>query len=724
MHVRDADDASPARGSLLDKLQFGFGRRLPVILQAEAAECGMACLAMILGFYGHAVDLGTLRRQHVLSLKGMTLRHLIALAANVGLAARALRVELSDLPRLRTPCILHWGLNHFVVLEAIGTKSVVIHDPARGRRRLSFDDVSRDFTGIALELTPTTGFVKENAPRSLRLRDLFRNIAGLRWALAQILALSFGIELVTILLPIASQIVVDEVIVNADQDLLLVVAVGLVLLLLTQLALGVARTWAIMLTGAKLSFQWSGSLFDHMSRLPLDYFEKRHVGDVISRFGSLATIQKALTTDLVQAVLDGVMSIFMLVMLVVYGGWLSVVVFASTSLNAALRVFAYRSYREATEEAIVAEARQQSHFIETVRGMASVKLLNLRERRRGTWMNQFVTALNARLRLQRTDLVFNQSNDLLFGADRVVLLVLGARAVIHQSMSLGMLVAFLAYRDQFSQRVGSLIGSGFQLNMLNVQTDRLSDIVMTEPEQVGAPGLAPDGEPTSSLPLVLGAMSGSLGASGLSVRYGVDEPWILRHLSLAVRSGTCFAITGPSGCGKTTLMKVLMGLLPATEGTIFLDGRDIRLIGAESYRCRIAGVMQDDGLFAGSIAENISCFDDRPDAGWLQECAARAAILDDIRATPMGLETLVGDMGSTLSGGQKQRIILARALYTRPEILFLDEATSHLDEPTEARIADALRHFEMTRIVIAHRPATIAHADEILDLKPGQGVFQ
>lgn len=723
MHVRDAD-ANPARAGLFDKLQFGFGRRLPVILQAEAAECGMACLAMILGFHGHAVDLGTLRRQHALSLKGMTLRHLIALAASVGLAARALRVGLPDLSRLRAPCILHWGLNHFVVLEAVGTKSVVIHDPARGRRRLSFDDVSRDFTGVALELTPTAGFAQESPPPSLRLRDLFRNIAGLRWALVQILVLSLGIELVTILLPIASQIIVDEVIVNADQDLLLVVAVGLVLLLLTQLALGVARTWAIMLTGVKLSFQWSGSLFDHMSRLPLDYFEKRHVGDVISRFGSLATIQKALTTDLVQAVLDGMMSIFMLVMLVVYGGWMSVVVFASTGLNSALRVVAYRSYREATEEAIVAEARQQSHFIETVRGMASVKLLNLRERRRGTWMNQFVTALNARLRLQRTDLVFNQSNDLLFGADRVVLLVLGARAVIHQSLSLGMLVAFLAYRDQFSQRVGSLISSGFQLNMLNVQTDRLSDIVMTEPEQVVARGLAPDGETTSSLPVVLGAMSGSLCASGLSVRYGADEPWIFRHLSLAVRSGTCFAITGPSGCGKTTLMKVLMGLLPATEGTIFLDGRDIRLIGAESYRCRIAGVMQDDGLFAGSIAENISCFDDRPDTGWLQECAARAAVLDDIRATPMGFETLVGDMGSTLSGGQKQRIILARALYTRPEILFLDEATSHLDEPTEARIADALRHFEMTRIVIAHRPATIAHADEILGLKPGQGAFQ
>lgn len=703
------------RPTLFSALQLGFGRRLPVILQAEAAECGMACLAMVLGYHGRHVDLASLRRQHALSLKGITLRHLMGVAGQLGLAARALRLEIDDLPRLRLPAVLHWGLNHFVVLERVARGGVTIHDPARGRRHLGFEDVSREFTGVAMELVPTTQFVRETPPPRLRLSDLFRNIAGLRLSLVQILVLSLGIELVAVLLPIASQIVVDEVIVNADRDLLLVVAVGLAILLALQLALGVARSWTIMLTGARLNAQWSGSLFDHLSRLPLDYFEKRHVGDVISRFGSLATIQKALTTDLVKAVLDGIMSIFMLAMLVVYGGWLSLIVLASTLGNAALRIGGYRAYRDATDEAIVAEARQQTHFIETVRGMASVKLLGLRERRRATWMNQFIGALNARLRLQRIDIVFGQSSDLLFGADRVVLLVLGARAVIHQSMSLGMLVAFLAYRDQFAQRVGSLITSGFQLNMLNVQTDRLSDIVASEPEPADVADL-PGDEPFT-LPRVLGAANGSLCASGLALRYGAGEPWIFRDLSLAVRAGTSFAITGPSGCGKTSLMKILMGLLPASEGLVFLDGRDIRLIGPDAYRRRIAGVMQDDGLFAGSIAENIACFDERADPGWIVECAARAAILDDIRAMPMGLETLVGDMGSTLSGGQKQRIVLARALYRRPEVLFLDEATSHLDEPTEARIAEALQDLSMTRIIVAHRPATIARVDEVLRLE-------
>lgn len=694
--------------SFATRLDFGLRRRVPVVLQAEAAECGMACLAMVLAYHGLQIDLATLRRRHPLSLKGMTLRNLIDLCGAQGLTARALRVELTDLARLRLPCILHWGLNHFVVLTRVERGGLVINDPGRGRRQVSLAEASREFTGVALEAVPNPGFRRERAAPGLRLRDLFRNMAGIRSALAQVLALSLGIELVALLMPIASQVVIDEVIVNADHDLLLVVAIGLALLLLLQLGLSIARTWAIMLAGTRLNYQWSAGLFDHLSRLPLDYFEKRHVGDVISRFGSLATIQKGLTTDLVQAMLDGLMAVGMLAMLTVYGGWLVAVVLVSTALNAILRVFAYGAYREGSEEALVAEARQQTHFIETVRGMASVKLLDLRERRSGAWMNHFVTALNARLRLQRLDLVFGRANEFLFGLDRLILLVLGARAVIGGSLSLGMLVAFLAYRDQFATRVGSLIDAWFKLRMLDVQTDRLADIVLCEPEEQDLAAAQ------AAVPPVVALKAGALAGEGLALRYGADEPWIFRGVSLSVRAGACFAITGPSGCGKTSLMKVMMGLTPPSEGIVTADGQDIR-VAAGSYRRRIAGVMQSDGLFAGSIAENIAAFDEHPDAGWIAECAARAAILDDIRRMPMGFESLVGDMGSTLSGGQKQRIVLARALYRRPEILFLDEATSHLDEATEAVIAGALKDLRMTRVIVAHRPATIAHADAVFD---------
>jgi ATP-binding cassette, subfamily B, bacterial CvaB/MchF/RaxB len=694
--------------NLARALQFGFGCRLPVIRQAEAAECGIACLAMVLGYYGHQIDLGTFRRCYSISLKGTTLRGLIAIADEMGLATRALRLELSDLPRLHLPCILHWSMNHFVVLEQVRHNSIIIHDPARGRRTVPLREVSNEFTGVALELSPTGLFVKKDERNNLRFRDLFRNLTGLGPPLSRIFLLSIGLEMVVLLIPIASQIVIDEVIVNSDWDLLLVVVVGLALLLLIQLFLGIARTWAIMMAGTTLNLHWNTGLIDHLIRLPLDFFEKRHIGDIVSRFGSLSVIGKSVTTDLVRALLDGIMSIGTLAMLFVYGGWLGYVALITAALDVTMRIVAYRPYYENTEASIAYEAKQQTHFIETIRGMASVKLLGLGNRRRATWLNHLVDTLNARLRLQRLDLVFSQANDLLFGVDRLILLMLGAYMVINGRMTLGMLVAFLAYKDQFASRVGSLLTTGFQIRMLNLQTDRLADIVMAEPEPRDT------GRPVISCPQFSGATE--LRAEGLSHRYGDNEPWIFQDISIQIPAGRCVAITGPSGCGKTSLLKVLMGLLSPTEGSIYLDGVDLNSIGATSYRDRIAGVMQDDGLFAGSIAENICSFDENPDTSLIGECAARAAILDDILRMPMGFETLVGDMGSTLSGGQKQRVVLARALYRRPAILFLDEATNHLDEPTEANIVAGLRDLSMTRVIVAHRSATVALADEIVSL--------
>jgi len=680
-------------------LQFGFSRSLPLIRQAEVAECGIACLAMILGFHGHRIDLGTLRGRYAISLTGSTFRDLIGLAEQMGLRPRGVRLELSDLDKLRRPCILHWGLNHFVVLSKVGYKTVTIHDPARGRRIISFDEVSREFTGVALEAIPNESFVRRDERHDFRLRHLFRSIIGVGPALAGILLLSLGIETIALLLPIGSQIVIDEVIVSADYDLLLTISVAIALLLIMQLVIGAARTWTIMVTSTTINLHWSTGLFEHLFRLPLEFFERRHVGDIISRFGSLAAIQKALTTDLVQAVLDGIMSIGMIAMMFVYGGWWTLLAFIAVILSGTLRLVRYHRYRQNTEDSIVCEARQQTHFIETVRGIGSVKLLGLEERRRATWLNYFMDTVNAKLRLQRLDLIFGRANDLLFGADRLVIIILGAEAIIHGRMSIGMLVAFLSYKDQFSTRIGNLLGSWLQLRMLNVQTDRLSDIVMTEPEVRTVPLLRHSG-----------LESAALRAEQISKRYADNAPWILRSIDLAIAPGQSIAITGRSGCGKTTLLKVLMGLLAPTDGRVLIN--DIGI--SDGRREHVSGVLQDDHLFAGSIAENVCAFDPFPDQGWIEECAARAAILADIRRMPMGFETLVGDMGSTLSGGQIQRLVLARAIYRRPRILFLDEATSHLDETTEAAIASALRDLRMTRVIVSHRTATIAHADSII----------
>jgi ATP-binding cassette subfamily B protein RaxB len=692
--------------TLLSRLAFRVRQRMPVILQTELTECGLACLAMVAGHYGHRIDLGTMRHRFSASLKGMSLGDVARVASGLSLASRGLRLEPEELRNLRLPCVLHWDFGHFVVLDRITARGAMIHDPARGRRHVPMAELAQRFTGLALELWPTGDFEKGEERERIRLGDLFRPVVGLKRALVQILLLSLGLEVLAILSPIGPQIVMDQVIVAADLDLLTMVAIGLGLLLLLQTLLGVARAWGILVMGTSLGVEWETRLFDHLLRLPLSWFEKRHIGDVVSRFGSLGPIQSAFTTDLVGGVLDGLMAVGTLAMMLLYGGWLAGVALVTTGLYLLLRLAAYAPYRAASEAALVQGAKENSHFMESIRGAASIKMFGLRERRRSAWLNLLVDKINAGLTIQKLDLVFGTATGLLFGADGIAMLWLGARAVIEGGMTIGMLIAFLAYKSQFSARVGGLIGLALRVRMLSLHGERLADIALAEPDEaVALPAPAVRARP------------GRLEASGLRLHYGDNEPEVLRGLDLAIAAGESVAITGPSGCGKTTLLKVLAGLIPPTGGAVLLDGRDIRASGLDAYRGSVACVLQEDRLFVGTMAENIAAFDPRADQGWVEECARMAAIDDEIRRMAMGYETMTGDMGSALSGGQKQRLYLARALYRRPSILFLDEATSHLDQANEATINRSVAGLRISRVIVAHRPSTIAMADRIIALE-------
>lgn len=684
-------------------------RQLPVILQTEVAECGLACLAMVAGFHGHETDLGSLRRRFSVSLKGLSLFDLSRIASGLSFATRPVRIELNDLSKLQTPCILHWELRHYVVLEKVTAKGAYIHDPARGRRMASHKELSDCFTGVALELWPTAGFERKVEKERISLTDMFRRISGLKRALFQIFALSLCLEAIALLAPIGSQIIFDEVIVASDRNLLTLVAVGLCLLAFLQLVFGLARTWAVLIMGTNLSLQWSTALFDHLLRLPLSYFEKRHVGDVVSRFGSLARIQSALTTDLISAVLDGIMTIGALIMMVLYGGWLTAVALLTLLLHLAIRIAAYHPYRSANEAAIIQGAKENSHFMESIRGAASIKTMDLHERRRGTWLTLLVNSMNAGLRIKKLDMLFGIMGSFLATSDGIIMLILGTRSVMDGAMTVGMLIAFLAYKDQLVGRVGALIDLAISLKMLTLHTERIADIALNPPEApaslVAASIQSPGGH---SLPLHVQSVHYS---------YGEGLPKVLNGIDLTIEPGECVAITGASGCGKTTLLKIMAGLIEPTEGKVLLGDSDIKQLGLASYRRHIATVLQDDQLFAGTIAENICCFDPHADQAWIEECAQMVAMRDEIMAMPMRYDSLIGDMGSSLSGGQKQRLFLARALYRRPSILFLDEATSALDEANESRINAAVSSLKISRVLVAHRPSTIAQASRRIELK-------
>jgi ATP-binding cassette subfamily B protein RaxB len=661
---------------------------------------------MIAGYYGHETTLATLRRRFSNSLKGINLTRIIEIAYTLNLEGRALRAELEYLSEAECPCILHWNLNHFVVMKRATKKGVEIYDPALGRYFMPLHEVSKHFTGIVLEIKPAARFVPLREKERISLRSLTGRIIGLKRALLQVFGITIAIEFLALLLPIQVQWTVDQVLPSADNHLLVVSALGFAFAMLLQTLFTVARAWVISWFGVSVNAQWVTNLFGHLLRLPIDFFEKRHMGDIVSRFSSIHVIQQTLTGTFVEAILDGLVGLMTFVILCVYSYKLTLCVLVSICAYALVRIALYSKLRRVNEEQLIYGARQQSELMESVRGIQTIKLSNKQAVRRARLENATLDVASRDMVGQRAVLIFSALNHCLFGLQRITLIALGAYYTMGGTFTAGMLVAFVAYADQFASKVGSLIDKLMDFRLLGVHMERIADIALSSPE-ANAQGSYSGPRPVPRIEV-----------SNLSFRYSDADPWVLRDINLCVGPGEGVAIIGPSGCGKSTLAKLIVGLLVPTEGIIRVGGIDIKSFGLDNYREMIGAVMQEDQLFAGSIADNIT-FGSRDPGSTIEAITAAAqaaSVDDDIMSMPMGYETYVGDMGSSLSGGQKQRVMLARALFRKPVILVLDEATSHLDADREQRINAVVRQMHATRIIVAHRQETIRSADRIIDL--------
>lgn len=681
---------------------------MEAIVQSEAAECGLACLAMVASHHGNRIGLRELRRRHSLSLKGTTLAQIMEIGGQMGFMCRPLRLDLEHLGELQLPCIVHWNLNHFVVLKRVRKRAVTVFDPAFGKRLLPLSEFSQHFTGIALELSPNADMRPSQPAPAIAISQLTGKIIGLWRALGLVLLLSLALQVLVLLAPFFMQWIADHVLLAADRDLLTVLGVGFGLSLLLQVGIAMVRGWAVIHLSSRLSLQWTGNVFGHLIRLPLDFYEKRHLGDITSRMGSLQAIQRTLTTSFVEAVIDGLMALITLGLMLLYSWKLALVTLLAMGLYLLARTLAFRALRNGTEQQLIASAHQQSHLLESIRGVQSIKVAGRETLRRSGYYNLMNETVNRDIWLARFGLAFGSVNQLIFGLERIAVIWIGAVLAMQNVFSVGMLIAYLAYKDQFAQRIGGLIDKWMEFRMLRLHGERLSDIVMTEPETKAELTVA------QSLPTVL-----RIEVENLGFRYAPGEPWVLRNCTITIEPGESVAIAGASGCGKTTLLKLLLGLLTPTEGQIRIGGVPLTKIDMEHYRRAIGAVMQDDQLFSGSISDNIAFEVEGLDDVRVQEAAMLAAVHEDITAMPMGYNSLIGDMGTTLSGGQKQRVILARALYRQPKLLFLDEATSHLDVDRERLVNDAIRNLDLTRVIIAHRPETIASADRVLIINAG-----
>lgn len=693
-------------------LDLGFltRSRVRLVRQTEIAECGLASLTMVANFHGLDIDLGTMRRRFAPSLRGAALKTLIGLADRIGLTPRAVKLPLESLAGLHVPAVLHWDMNHYVVLERVKGEQALIHNPDGRSGWLPLAEVSDHFTGVALELRPSNDFQTGKQRERLRLSQLWQRLTGIKRALLQVLVLTLVLQAFILASPYYMQLAIDRALPALDHDLLTVLALGFGLFTLINAGATLLRSFVLLVAGTSIGFSLAANIARRLFRLPIDWFEKRHTGDILSRFQSIGPIQNLLTQGAVGALVDGVLAILTLALMLWYSPLLALVAVIAFALYGMVRLVSFSFEREAQEASIIAHGKEQTTLIETLRGMTTLRLFGRETLRHALWQTRLTDAVNADVRFARIHIWQSVANTLIFGLENILTIWLAIGYVIDGAgFSVGMVFAYLSYKTQFMQKAAALIDQGIAFKMLALHLERLSDIALSDEDK----GFGANADFETEL-------KGRIELRDVFYRYSPSDPLVLDGVNLIIEPGEHIAITGPSGGGKSTLAKLLLGLVEPEAGEVLVDGLPLARFGYKSFHGQIAAVLQEDSLFAGSLADNIALFDDSVDMDRVLSAAIAAAIHDDIARMPMQYETLVGDMGSTLSGGQKQRVLLARALYRQPKVLVMDEGTAHLDTAHEQAVNAAIAAMGITRIIIAHRQETIAQAQRIAVMAGGK----
>lgn len=684
-----------------------------MIYQAERSECGLACVAMVAAHHGLQLDLSSLRHRFQSTLYGASMHQLMDVCQQLHLQPRPVRLELHEVSQLQLPCILHWQFNHFVVLRHVGRNSVIILDPAQGERQIRFNELDQCFTGIALEISPAINFKAQDLRTPLRYRDFLPMLQGIWPQFLPLMLLILLLQCFVLITPYYQQLVIDEVLQSHDLPMLQVLALGFSLLLLFQLSAQWFRGRLLLKISAICNYHIAAPMALHLFCLPLNFFARRHLGDILSRFHALQPIRQLCTEQLPHALIDLLFAISLAIMLWWYQPQLALVVAVSTLFYVGLRLLLFRPLWLQTERLIMTQAKEQSFFMESIKAIESIQLAGQQSFRQQRWLQHYTDTLNQQFQLGRWQLWGQSGQQLFSGLEHIVVIYLAAHAVLAQQFSVGMLFAFMAYKTQFNTRIQSVIDAGIAWHLTRLHLQRLADLMHQSAEPL------PD--PSRAVSQAAGSTAGlAIRCVDLCYRHDSLQPWLFQKLCLTVSPGESIAIIGPSGIGKSTLFKLILGSLTAEHGQILINDQPLGALGAVQARQSIAVVQQEDPLLSGSIAENISFFAEYPDMDWVEQCAKTALIAQDIMRLPMGYHTQLSDQHHGLSGGQKQRILLARALYRRPQLLLLDEATSMLDVMLERQLNDAIKNLAMSRIQIAHRPQSIVSADRILLLTEGQ----
>jgi ABC-type bacteriocin/lantibiotic exporter with double-glycine peptidase domain len=684
-----------------------MSRRVPVLLQNTVAECGAACLAMVLSFHGHRVSLHELTDRLQVGRDGLTALAIVAGARESGLTAKAFSLEPEDLARIPMPAIVHWEFNHFVVVERWAPDRVDIVDPARGRRRLTAEEFNAGFTGVLLAFEPGPTFRRgrSSAASTWRRQFLKNLVMRRRGLLAQVVLASLLLQALGLVLPLFSQVLVDRVLPMGADTLLGVLGAGILLATVTQFVVGALRSVLLVAVRAGADAELTRGVVSHLVALPYRYFALRGKGDLVTRAGSVAVLREMLTGQILSALLDGPLAIGYLILVFIQDPLFGTCLLGVAVLQIVLLLATSRRVNYLAQQELTAFSATQSQLIQAIGGIETLKASGAEKRAVDQWSKNFTAQLNADIRGGITQGLLEAA----LGAFRVLaplgLLWVGAWRALDGDLTLGTLLALNAIAVGALTPLSSLMASMQSLQQAGAHFDRLSDILTSDPE------------PSEGIEVL--RLRGAVELRNVGFRYDPRAPWTLQGISLKIEPGQKVALVGSSGSGKSTLARLLLALHTPTTGEILYDGVPVSELNLRTLRRQFGVVTQDPSLFTGTIRENIALND--PDASFARIVeAAKTARLDaEIRQMPMGYETMLTE-GAGLSGGQRQRLALARALLSRPKILLLDEATSNLDSESEAAIESHLARLTQTRIVIAHRLSTIRDADLILVVDGGR----
>ncbi len=697
----------PALRRLRGKLR---AQRIPFIQQLEVADCGAACLAMVLGYHGKEVRLGEVRDVTSTSRDGVTALGIMEAARWYGLRGRGIYIEdLSALESLEPASILHFKMNHFVVFERVTKTGVEIVDPARGKRRIPLDEFGKLFTGPVLMFEPGENF-EPGGPEQMRVWPYLKHVLFGSRVLVRVLVTSMLIQAFALTLPLLTSVLVDRVVPRADYHLLMVLGVGLAAIVVFSLLTSLIRAHLLLHLRTRLDLQMTLSFLEHLMNLPFAFFQKRSAGDLIMRLNSNATVREVVTSGVLAGFLDGTLVLLYFIILFLISPLMGGIVLLLAVLQVGLFLSARRRYKDLMTEELEAQAEAQSYEVQMLTGIETLKAAGSEQRASEHWSNLFVDVLNITLARGRLSAVVESLLGALRTASPLLILWVGGILVLRNEMSLGTMLAINALAGGLLGPLSSVVGIALQFSTVKSYIERIDDVLETELEQ--------DVQSVSRAQ----TLQGQVTLDRVSFRYGPLSPLVVNDVSVELKPGQHIAIAGRSGSGKSTLARLLIGLYSPTEGRVQYDGIDLAGLDYRSVRRQMGLVPQNPYLFGTNIRGNITLANPELPLAAVQAAARLACIDEDIALMPMMYDTPLADGGMSLSGGQRQRIALARALVHQPKILVLDEATSDLDTVTESAIQKNLASLTCTAIVIAHRLSTIRHADLILVMADGHVV--